>query len=139
MHEVPSIIARAALFCQRERLVEYNEDKIDEATLALMSLVMWEDKWGHRAWKSFHWDTMNRLHEKGWIHDPKSKSKSVAMTEEGAKRAEELFGNLFAKVDFACCYPKAYLPTNHGVLLAQTVSAAQQPIGLIHPLLSITQ
>jgi len=77
--------------------MEYNTDKVDEATLALIYLVMWEEKGVHRAWKSFDWDTMNRLHEKGWIHDPKSKAKSVGMTDSGVKRAEELFENLFSK------------------------------------------
>ncbi len=37
----------------------------------------------------------DRLHEKGYISDPKSKAKSVVMTEEGAKRAKELFEKHF--------------------------------------------
>ncbi|MEK6698116.1 MAG: DUF6429 family protein [Nitrospirota bacterium] len=48
------------------------------------------------AWKGFDWDTMNRLHEKGYISDPKSKAKSVAVSEEGARLAEELFKKYFA-------------------------------------------
>jgi len=40
---------------------------------------------------------MNRLHEKGYISNPKSKSKSVVLTEEGYLRAKELFERLFAK------------------------------------------
>jgi hypothetical protein len=32
-----------------------------------------------RAWKGFDWETMNRLYEKGYISDPRSKAKSVAM------------------------------------------------------------
>jgi len=39
--------------------------------------------------------TLDRLHEKGYISDPKSKAKSVVMTEEGAKRATELFEKHF--------------------------------------------
>ncbi len=75
--------------------MKYDEDKVDEATLALLWLVMEKDEYGSRAWKSFDWDTMNRLHDKGFISDPKSKAKSVAVTDEGEKLAEELFGKMF--------------------------------------------
>jgi hypothetical protein len=54
---------------------------------------------GSRAWKGFDWATMDRLHEKGFISDPRSKTKSVDMTEEGYKRAEELFEKLFRGKD----------------------------------------
>jgi Mn-dependent DtxR family transcriptional regulator len=37
-----------------------------------------------------------RLHAKGYIADPKSKAKSVVMTEAGAKRASELLEKHFA-------------------------------------------
>lgn len=75
--------------------MDYNEEKVDEATLALLSLVMWDDSPGVRAWKSFDWDTMNRLHDKGYIGDPKGKAKSVILTEEGIQRSKELFKKLF--------------------------------------------
>ena len=48
-----------------------------------------------RAWKSFDWDAMDRLFENGFISDPKSKAKSVVITEEELKRAEELFKQYF--------------------------------------------
>jgi hypothetical protein len=48
--------------------------KIDEAVLALLHLTLHD---GVRPWKSFDWDTMNRLHEKGFISDPIGKAKSV--------------------------------------------------------------
>jgi hypothetical protein len=73
----------------------YNKDKVDEMTLALLYLVMEKSKEGTRAWKGFDWDTMDRLHEKGYISDPKSKAKSVALSEEGARLAEELFRKYF--------------------------------------------
>lgn len=77
--------------------MEFDETKIDEATLALLWLVMEKGDFGIvRAWKSFDWETMNRLHEKGFISDPKSKAKSVVVTEEGEKRAKELFERMFA-------------------------------------------
>jgi len=75
--------------------MEFDENKVDEATLALLWLVMEKDRYGVRAWKSFDWDTMDRLHEKGFISDPKGKAKSVAVTEEGEKRAAELFEKMF--------------------------------------------
>jgi DNA-binding PadR family transcriptional regulator len=75
--------------------MNFDQDKVDEATLALLWLVMETDKYGTRAWKGFDWDTLNRLHEKGFISDPKSKAKSVIVTDEGVKRAEKLFEKMF--------------------------------------------
>jgi hypothetical protein len=77
-------------------------DRIDEAVLALMYLTVHDaDRFSGlaRAWKSFDWDAMNRLHEKGLIHDPVSKAKSVVLTQEGLKRSEALFHALFARRD----------------------------------------
>lgn len=76
--------------------MDIDTDKIDEMTLALMHLVMFGDKVGTRAWKGFDWDTLARLHEKGYIANPRGKAKSVWMTDEGARRAEELFHKHFA-------------------------------------------
>ena len=77
--------------------MEYDEDKVDECTLALLYLVTHDrqEGCGARAWKGFDWDTMNRLHEKGMISNPISKAKSVAMSEEGFKKAEDLFKKHF--------------------------------------------
>ena len=60
-------------------------------TLALLRLVMWDEEPGGRAWKGFDWDSLDRLHEKGYISDPKGKAKSVGVTPEGVRKAEELF------------------------------------------------
>ena len=74
-----------------------NKNKIDDATLALLYLVIHdENENGARAWKSFDWDTMDRLHEKGYISSPKGKAKSVAMTPDGLKKSHELFKTFFA-------------------------------------------
>jgi hypothetical protein len=54
-----------------------------------------EDEYGARAWKGFDWETMNRLHNKGYIGDPVSKAKSVLVTPEGLKKAKELFNLYF--------------------------------------------
>ena len=72
-----------------------NSDKVDEMTLALMYLTTFKDRHGLRTWKSHDWDVLNRLHERGYIHDPVSKAKSVMLTEEGAERSRRLFEKHF--------------------------------------------
>lgn len=74
---------------------EFNKDKVDDATLALLWLTVHRDEYSARAWKSFDWDTLDRLHEKDLIGNPKGKAKSVALTEEGEKRAKHLFEQMF--------------------------------------------
>jgi Domain of unknown function (DUF6429) len=71
-------------------------DRIDDAVLALLWLGRHEE-W--RAWKSFDWDAMERLHEKGLISDPVGKAKSVIFSEEGQRRSEALFRELFERPD----------------------------------------
>jgi len=76
--------------------VSYEKNKVDDFTLALLYLVMHnEDEYGARAWKGFDWETMNRLHNKGYIGDPVGKAKSVFVTLEGSKKAKELFNFYF--------------------------------------------
>ena len=92
--------------------MEYDEDKIDEYTLALLYLVTHErhEGLGARAWKGFDWDTLNRLYEKGYISNPVGKAKSVGMTEEGFLKAEELFERYFVKETKTIPFPKLTLP-----------------------------
>ena len=75
--------------------MEVNEEKIDEVVLALLYLNFHGDRNAVRAWKSFDWDAMDRLYEKGFISDPKGKAKSVLVTEKGQKSAKELFEKYF--------------------------------------------
>jgi hypothetical protein len=77
-----------------EEIVEIDTDKVDDTVLALLQLTLHE---GNRAWKGHDWDVMDRLHEKGLIHDPVGKAKSVALTEEGMRRSEALFRELFTR------------------------------------------
>ncbi|UCE18315.1 MAG: hypothetical protein JSV84_15900 [Gemmatimonadota bacterium] len=79
--------------------MEYDKDKVDEMVLALLFLTTFEDHRQLRAWKGMDWGAMDRLFEKGYIYDPKSKAKSVALTDEGAKRSEELFRKHFGEVE----------------------------------------
>lgn len=71
---------------------DYDHDKVDELVLALMYLTLHD---AYRAWKSFDWDTLDRLYEKGWIDNPKSKAKSVVLTEEGLAQSASLFQKHF--------------------------------------------
>ena len=74
---------------------EYSKNKVDDAVLALLYLNLFQEDGIPRAWKSFDWKSMDRLFERGYISDPKSKAKSVVLTEEGMKRAGELFKRFF--------------------------------------------
>lgn len=76
-----------------------DEDKIDDAVLALLFLTSFREGPGHRAWKGHDWDALDRLHEAGWISNPKGKAKSVVFSQEGFERAKERFGELFARSD----------------------------------------
>jgi hypothetical protein len=74
--------------------MQIDTDKVDEAVLALLFLTLHD---GARAWKSFDWDAMNRLHERGLISDPIGKAKSVVLSERGLEESERLCEKLFAK------------------------------------------
>ena len=69
-----------------------NKDKIDDAALALLYITLHD---GYRAWKGMDWGVLGRLHEKGMIHDPVGKVKSVVFTDEGLERAEKHFKEMF--------------------------------------------
>lgn len=72
-------------------------EKVDEAVLALLYLNAFEDHGQLRSWKTFDWDAMDRLHERGFIGDPKSKAKSVPLTAEGVTVAKQSFRKHFAR------------------------------------------
>ena len=74
--------------------MELDTNKIDDAVLALLYLGLHD---GARVWKGFDWEAMNRLHEQGYITDPRGKAKSVVFTEAGLERAKRLLEELFSK------------------------------------------
>jgi hypothetical protein len=79
-------------------IVKPNLDKIDDAVLALLHLTSFTEGGQFRmtrAWKGHDWDALGRLHAKGFIGDPVGKAKSVVVSEEGQRRAEELFCRMF--------------------------------------------
>ena len=71
-----------------------DEDKIDEAVLALLQLTLHD---GVLAWKGHDWDVLSRLHAKGFIDNPVGKTKSIALSAEGLRESKRLFEVLFAK------------------------------------------
>lgn len=76
--------------------MDYDTNKVDDMTLALLFLTTVVERNAAKiAWKGHDWTVMNRLHEKGYISDPKTKAKSVVLTPEGARRSEELFQKIF--------------------------------------------
>ena len=77
--------------------MEIDYDKIDNTVLALLHLTSFQEEGITRAWKGHDWEALNRLHDKGMVSDPRSKAKSVVLTEDGAKRASELFKLYFQK------------------------------------------
>jgi hypothetical protein len=77
--------------------VDIDGEKLEQTVLALLHLTSFEIHHRPRAWKGQDWQVMNALHQKGYISDPATKAKSVALTEEGAKLSKELFEKLFAK------------------------------------------
>jgi hypothetical protein len=74
--------------------MEIDADRIDETVLALLYLTLHEER---RAWKTFDWDSMNRLYAKGFISNPVGKAKSVAFTDKGLEESERLFVERFVK------------------------------------------
>ena len=74
--------------------MEIDRDKIDDAVLGLLWLTLHDER---RAWKGIDWAAMERLHQKGLIANPVNKAKSVVLTDEGLRRAKELFQALFTR------------------------------------------
>jgi hypothetical protein len=66
----------------------FNREQAGDLVLALMQLTLHEER---RAWKSFDWDVMNDLFERGFITDPRRKAKSVVLTDEGLARSREMY------------------------------------------------
>ena len=71
-----------------------DEDRIDDSVLALLYLGLHQC---YRTWKGFDWDAMDRLYEKDMISQPAGNAKSVVFTEEGLRRSEQLFRQMFTR------------------------------------------
>jgi len=69
------------------------ENKIKELTLLLLYLTSWNDHGPEiilKSWKGYPWDTIDKLCKEGLIYQYNKGNKSVFITEEGIKLAEEL-------------------------------------------------
>jgi catechol 2,3-dioxygenase-like lactoylglutathione lyase family enzyme len=73
---------------------EVDRDKLAEAALAILSLTL---HGGGRVWKGLDWDLMDLLHEKGWVEDPRSKAKSVVLSEDGERLARDFLRRHFGR------------------------------------------
>ena len=71
--------------------MEYDKDKVDEMVLALLYLTSSRDQYATRAWKGLDSQAMDRLYEKGYISDPRTKGATVTLTEAGAELSKALF------------------------------------------------
>ena len=74
--------------------MKLDQDKIDEAALALLRLTLHDKR---RAWKGFDWAVLDRLYRKGLIADPVGKAKSVISTDAGLERSAALLVSLFGQ------------------------------------------
>jgi hypothetical protein len=76
---------------------DLDHDTLCEAALAILGLTAFPDRDVTRAWKGMDWNLLDALYERGWIYDPRSKAKSVVLTESGAKLAVEFRNRYFGR------------------------------------------
>lgn len=72
--------------------MEYDMSKVEEAVLALLDVFEFDNG---RVWKRYDFDTMDGLHGKGLVTEPRGKRESVELTDEGLRRAKELAARYF--------------------------------------------
>jgi hypothetical protein len=73
--------------------MELDTEKLDRAALAILSLTLHD---GSRVWKGIDWAITDRLHEKGFVHDPVGRAKSLVLTDEGLAAAEAALNEFFS-------------------------------------------
>ena len=69
-----------------------NQQKVEDSVLAVLWLTLHDER---VAWKTIDWETMDRLHQKGYISNPAHRAKSVVLSDEGLSRAARLAEKLF--------------------------------------------
>jgi len=72
-------------------------EKIDEAVLALLALTAHRQGVTGSSWKGHDGEVPDRLHEAGYLHNPRNRRQSVDFTEEGWAKAEACMKRLFGK------------------------------------------
>ena len=73
-----------------------DKEKLAEVALAILWLGAHDDRGMTRVWKQMDWDLTDLLYEKGWITDPKTKAKSVLLTDDGEKLADTFLRQHFS-------------------------------------------
>jgi len=73
-----------------------DKTKFDEIVLAML---WYNQHIAGSAWKGFDWDSTDRLFRAGLISDPKSKRKSVILSDEAEKQGQAAFERHFGKAD----------------------------------------
>lgn len=73
---------------------EWDEEKLAEAALALLSLTLHD---GDRARRGIDRRVMARLHERGWISDPADDADSLRMSPSGLRKARAVLQKKFSK------------------------------------------
>lgn len=86
VHEAGEVYSQAS--------AQWDFEKVDQCVLALLQLTLHDES---RAWKGFDFEVMERLFQKGYIWNPRGKTKSVVLTKEGMACSEDLFRKFFAK------------------------------------------
>ena len=76
--------------------MNHDPAKIEEVVLALLGASEVDNG---RAWKGYDFDVMDALHEKGYITNPRSRSKSIQLTEDGLALARKLADRYFGQRD----------------------------------------
>jgi hypothetical protein len=76
--------------------IEYDLGKVDEITLALLWLTSFKNADGVTSLEGPRPANDGSTLPKGYLSDPKSKAKSVVLSEEGEKRSRELFAKHFS-------------------------------------------
>ncbi|MDI9497234.1 MAG: DUF6429 family protein [Bacillota bacterium] len=82
---------------------EKTREVVKELTLLLMYLNHFtvnrkcQNDSGVFAWKGYDFDVLNELDEEDYIRQGSRRSKSVCLTEEGVKKAQEIYEKYVAK------------------------------------------
>jgi hypothetical protein len=79
---------------------------LEDLTLLLLYAQSWREKVGEslyvaRSWKSYDFNVLDRLTEKGYIASSR-RAKSVILTDDGLKRGRELKRRLLSEVGASC-------------------------------------
>ncbi len=79
--------------------MDYDTAKLEETILALLGVFEFENG---RVWKRYDFDVMEKLHEKGYISNPRGRTESIYLIEPGMALAKELAKAHFGRSSGAC-------------------------------------